>query len=142
MPKRLGRQTVALDMPAVILSHAAVGGKMEGGGPLSDYFDFLSEDSFFGEKSWEKAESAMQKTALTLALEKGGFTAQELDYVQAVDQSRLVHGVEVVVDGCHGDARHFQLGKEKDLVCRQMAVGLLQNVQNQLALLGHDLALR
>ena len=85
MPNRLGRQTIALDTPAVILSHAAVGGKMEGEGPLADHFDFLSEDSFFGEKSWEKAESAMQKTALTLALEKGGMTAQELDYVLAGD---------------------------------------------------------
>ncbi len=85
MPKRLGRQTVALDTPAIILSHAAVGGKMEGEGPLAGYFDHLSDDSFFGEKSWEKAESAMQKTALTLALEKGGITAQELDYVLAGD---------------------------------------------------------
>ena len=85
MPKRLGRQTVALDTPAVILSHAAVGGKMESEGPLGSYFDYLSEDSFFGEKSWEKAESAMQKTALSLALEKGGVTAQELDYILAGD---------------------------------------------------------
>ncbi len=85
MPKRLGRQTVALEVPAVILSNAAVGGKMEGEGPLRDYFDYLSDDSFFGEKSWEKAESAMQKAALRLALEKGGFTAEELDYVLAGD---------------------------------------------------------
>ena len=85
MSKRLGRQTVALDAGAVILSHAAVGGKMESEGPLSGCFDYLSDDSFFGEKSWEKAESAMQKTALTLALEKGGITAQELDYVLAGD---------------------------------------------------------
>ena len=48
MQKRLGRQTVALERPPVILSHAAVGGKQEGEGPLSGYFDHLSEDSFFG----------------------------------------------------------------------------------------------
>ena len=85
MQKRLGRQTVALEKPAVILSHAAVGGKMESEGPLRNYFDHLSQDSFFGEKSWEKAESAMQKTALSRALEKGGMTAKELDYVLAGD---------------------------------------------------------
>ena len=45
--------------------------------------------------------------------------------VQTVDQTRLVHGVEVVVDGCHGNAGHLQLGKKKDLVGGQMAVGLL-----------------
>ena len=59
MQKRLGRQTVALDTPVRILAHAAVGGKQEGEGPLGNYFDHLSEDSFFGEKTWEKAESAM-----------------------------------------------------------------------------------
>ena len=70
MHNRLGRQTVALERPSVILSHAAVGGRQEGDGPLSDYFDHLCEDSFFGEKTWEKAESAMQKMALSRALEK------------------------------------------------------------------------
>ena len=85
MQKRLGRQTVALEKPAFILSHAAVGGKMESEGPLGSYFDQLSQDSFFGEKSWEKAESAMQKTALSRALEKAGMTAEDLDYVLAGD---------------------------------------------------------
>ena len=85
MQKRLGRQTVALEQPAVILSHAAVGGKQEGEGPLADYFDHLCEDSFFGEETWEKAESAMQKMALSRALEKGGFSPGQMDYVLAGD---------------------------------------------------------
>ena len=71
MQKRLGRQTVALAEPVHILSHAAVGGKMESEGPLGHYFDHLCRDSFFGERTWEKAESAMQKIALSRALEKG-----------------------------------------------------------------------
>ena len=85
MQKRLGRQTVALEKPAVILSHAAVGGKQEGEGPLAEYFDHLCEDSFFGEETWEKAESAMQKLALSRALEKGGFSPGQMDYVLAGD---------------------------------------------------------
>ena len=85
MQKRLGRQTVALEQPAVILSHAAVGGKQEGEGPLAEYFDQLGEDSFFGEETWEKAESAMQKMALSRALEKGGFSPGQMDYVLAGD---------------------------------------------------------
>ena len=85
MQKRLGRQTVALEKPAIILSHAAVGGKQEGEGPLAEYFDHLCEDSFFGEKTWEKAESAMQKLALSRALEKGGFSPGQMDYVLAGD---------------------------------------------------------
>ena len=85
MQKRLGRQTVALEKPAIILSHAAVGGKQEGEGPLAEYFDHLCEDSFFGEETWEKAESAMQKLALSRALEKGGFSPGQMDYVLAGD---------------------------------------------------------
>lgn len=85
MQTRLGRQTVALEKPAVILSHAAVGGKQEGEGPLAPYFDQLCEDSFFGEKTWEKAESAMQKMALSRAMEKGGMSPGQLDYVLAGD---------------------------------------------------------
>lgn len=85
MQKRLGRQTVVLERPSVILSHAAVGGKQEGEGPLSAYFDHLCADSFFGEKTWEKAESAMQKLALSKALEKANLAAEDLDYILAGD---------------------------------------------------------
>ena len=85
MQKRLGRQTVALERPPVILSHAAVGGKQEGDGPLAHYFDHLCGDSFFGEKTWEKAESAMQKQALSSALEKASLSPEELDYILAGD---------------------------------------------------------
>ena len=85
MRTRLGRQTVALERPPVILSHAAVGGKQEGEGPLSGYFDHLSEDSFFGEKTWEKAESSMQKIALSMALEKASLAPEALDYIFAGD---------------------------------------------------------
>ena len=85
MQHRLGRQTVALENPAVILSHAAVGGRQEGEGPLSEYFDHLSGDSFFGEKTWEKAESAMQKQALSKALEKANLAVEDLDYILAGD---------------------------------------------------------
>jgi len=85
MNKRLGRQTVALARPPVIAARAAVGGRQESEGPLAAGFDILEQDSFFGEKTWEKAESAMQKLALGRAMEKAGVQAGELDYVLAGD---------------------------------------------------------
>ena len=66
--QRIGAQTVALSNPPSVLSYACVGGKFEGQGPLRDCFDILNEDSFFGEETWEKAESAMQKQALGKAI--------------------------------------------------------------------------
>ena len=58
--KHIGRQTVALASPPSIIGSAAVVGKKEGDGPLRDSFDYINEDSFFGESSWEKAESAIR----------------------------------------------------------------------------------
>ena len=85
MAKRLGRQTLALETPVHILARAAVGGRHEGEGPLGQYFDTISNDSFFGERTWEKGESTMQKRALKKALEKAGLDPAELDFVLAGD---------------------------------------------------------
>ena len=59
MAKRLGAQTVALERPVCIAAGAAVVGKKEGEGPLWERFDEISADSYFGQKSWEAAESVM-----------------------------------------------------------------------------------
>ncbi|MGO5050078.1 stage V sporulation protein AD [Dysosmobacter sp. Sow4_B12] len=83
--KRLGRRTVALSAPPSVLACACVGGKFEGQGPLGTCFDELGEDSFFGESTWEKAESAMQKRALSRALDKARLKAGDLDYILAGD---------------------------------------------------------
>ena len=85
MTKRIGKQTVQLQTPPVILSYAAVGGKKEGEGPLKRGFDFISEDSYFGEASWEKAESRMLKECFTLACDKAKLPPSSLDYVFAGD---------------------------------------------------------
>lgn len=85
MEKRIGTRTVQLGHPPAVLSFASVGGHMEGQGPLRDYFDELSEDQFWGEKTWERGESTMQRHALNKALEKGGLQAEDLDCVLAGD---------------------------------------------------------
>ena len=74
-------QTVTLTSPPSVLSCAAIGGKQEGQGPLGGYFDKIGEDSFFGEKTWEKAESAMQKTALHTALHKAGLKPKDIGFI-------------------------------------------------------------
>ena len=83
--KRMGRQTVALAHPPSVLSFANIGGKFEKEGPLSTYFDELCEDSFFGEETWEKAESAMQKRVLQRALDQARLKPKDVDYVLAGD---------------------------------------------------------
>lgn len=67
------------------MGFAAVDAKKEKEGPLADYFDYLSEDSSFGEKTWEKAETLMQKKAIELALQKGGIQKEQIDFLFAGD---------------------------------------------------------
>ena len=79
--KRLGRQTVSLPFCPAIISCANVVGAKEGAGPLKKYFDCVNEDSLFGQKTWEKAESQMQKLALQAAMEKAGIATSALSYI-------------------------------------------------------------
>ena len=83
--KRIGQRTIALSHPPSVLSFSNIGGKFEGQGPLGAYFDEICEDAFFGEKTWEKAESAMQKKVLQRALDQAHLTPGDLDYIFAGD---------------------------------------------------------
>ena len=85
MSKKLGAQTYALTHPPVVAGFGGVGGRKEGEGPLGRYFDYTSTDDTFGETTWEKAESAMQKQALTIALNRAGKQPGDLDYLLAGD---------------------------------------------------------
>ena len=85
MAVRIGSRTIQLNHVPSIVGFAAVGAKKEKEGPLADYFDYLSEDSSFGEKTWEKAETLMQKKAIELALQKGGIQKEQIDFLFAGD---------------------------------------------------------
>ncbi len=85
MAKRQGKYTLIMQNPPTVEAWAAIGGKKEGEGPVGPYFDYTSQDSLFGQKSWESAESAMQHKAMETALKKGGINSDALDYVFAGD---------------------------------------------------------
>lgn len=83
--KRIGKQTLEFDAPPSILSHAAIGGKKEAQGPLGADFDQTFEDTSLNTESWEKAEAQLQKEAVTLAVEKSGLSAEDMDFIFAGD---------------------------------------------------------
>ena len=85
MTERIGQRTLRFDQAPRILSHAAAVGKKEGAGPLGARFDFVAPDDRMGQKSWELAESELQKTAIRTALQKGGLSRDDLDLVLAGD---------------------------------------------------------
>ena len=85
MIKRIGKQTLALSDAPAVEGYAAVVGKKEGEGPLGKRFDLISEDSYFGEGSWEKAESHMLRQCFSLACDKAKLPPSELQYILAGD---------------------------------------------------------
>ena len=72
MGKRMGRYTVIMERKPAILGYAAICGKKESEGPLGAAFDLTYEDTTLGEKSWEKAESRLQKGNGKLCNEESG----------------------------------------------------------------------
>lgn len=85
MATRVGRYTIRLDQPPSVMGFASVVGKKEGEGPLADEFDQIQDDTTFGEKTWEKAESRMQNDTLNKALRKANITPGTVDIIFAGD---------------------------------------------------------
>jgi len=83
--KRLGKQTVYFENPPFIYETASTVGEKEGKGPLSEYFDVVLNDDYYGEDSWEKAESRLQKENAMLALKKAGLLPSDINYILAGD---------------------------------------------------------
>ena len=85
MSKHIGTQSIRFSSPPYFSAEAAVVGKKEGEGPLRERFDFISTDSYFGQKSWEKAESAMLKKCYETVLKKSGMKEDDIQYLLAGD---------------------------------------------------------
>ncbi|MGQ9556603.1 MAG: stage V sporulation protein AD [Desulfurispora sp.] len=84
-PKRMGLATVAFASPPVIISAAALAGPKEGQGPLASYMDKIIPDTYYGEKTWERAERKMLEEVLQLALAKAGLSPESIDFMLAGD---------------------------------------------------------
>lgn len=83
--QRIGKRTIIFDNKPSIIGYGSVVGKKEHEGPLSNEFDTYTTDSFFGEKSFEKAESKLQKIAVQTALKRAGISEKEVDNIFAGD---------------------------------------------------------
>ena len=82
---RIGKSVMTFPNAPSIVGFAAVGGKKEGEGPLGSNFDLLDDTNTFGEKTWEKSESRMQREAGARALAKAGLPEGGVDMVLAGD---------------------------------------------------------
>ena len=85
MAKRLGAQTVAFTRNVSVAAGASVAGRKEGEGPLRERFDEVGSDAYFGQKTWEKAESVMLRRCFDLLCEKARIAPAHLHFLLAGD---------------------------------------------------------
>ena len=83
--KKTGKQSYKISGTVSVEGFACIGGKKESEGPFGAKFVAITDDGYFGEKTWEKAESKMQKEAITKAVSKAGKSLSDIDVIFAGD---------------------------------------------------------
>lgn len=85
MIHRIGAHTIGFEEMPSIIGYGSVVGKKEFQGPLGKGFDKVFYDSYNGKKTYEEAESDLQFTAVSKALERAKIRASDVDYIFAGD---------------------------------------------------------
>ena len=83
--EKLGKQTIKFNNPPTITECASIVGPKESQGPLAKYFDQTLDDEFWGEKTWEKAESKIIKETVNTVINKSGISSDQIDCCFAGD---------------------------------------------------------
>ncbi len=83
--RRVGNRTFVFPTCPEIIGAAAVAGVKEGKGPQSEWFDLILQDDYYGEKTFEKAESKMLRSAFNMALSDAGMQKQSLELMLSGD---------------------------------------------------------
>ncbi|MBO4432989.1 MAG: stage V sporulation protein AD [Clostridia bacterium] len=124
MATRIGRSTVLFTNKPAVIGYGSVVGKKEFEGPLSNEFDLHDPDSRFGEKSFEKAESRMQKIAVETALRKCSKAENDIDVIfagdllnQCVGSSFGLRAMQIPFAGIYGACSTMTLGLILASVC-------------------------
>ena len=109
MGTRLWKQTISLDQKPVIQAWASIAGAKEGQGPLARYFDDIVEDEYFGERSFEKAESKFIRETFAKIMMKGKVSPEDIQYIfggdllnQCIAVSYGIRETEIPFYGLYG----------------------------------------
>ena len=62
-----GKQSVLFQEPVKIMSHACVGGKKEGEGPIGKHLDLIVDDPMFGKENWDSQFSNSKRRSNKLS---------------------------------------------------------------------------
>ena len=80
-----GKSSIQFEHPPIITSAASIVGQTEGEGPMASFFDRVEPDPTFGKKSWEEAESELQRQTVQKCLDKAGRQAADVNCLFAGD---------------------------------------------------------
>ena len=112
--EHIGEQTIKFNTPPTLLATASIVGPKESQGPMAKYFDQCIEDEFWGEKSWEKAESKFVKETVSSVILKSGISAANIDYCfagdllnQCISSSFGLRGLNIPFFGVFGACSTF-----------------------------------
>ncbi|PRR84353.1 stage V sporulation protein AD [Clostridium vincentii] len=75
-----GHQTWVFNSKPVIISSAAVGGPFEAKGALAEDFDYLHQDVWLGQDSFEKAEKKLLEQACETAISKANMKKEDVQF--------------------------------------------------------------
>ena len=117
MAERIGNRTIILNNKPSIIGYGSVVGKKEHEGPKGYEFDAYDNDCRFGEDSFEKAESRLQKIAVETALRKANLAETDIDLICAGDLLNQcigsffgLKGMEIPLIGLYGACSTMALG--------------------------------
>ncbi len=110
-------KTIIFENKPKIKSYASVVGKKEKEGPMSAEFDYAYSDDTFGQKSFEEAESQIQRLSIIAALKKGNLKPQDIDCIfagdllnQCIGSSFGLMDLEIPFVGLYGACSTMALG--------------------------------
>ncbi len=83
--KKAGKNTYIPSSAVTVGAWQAIVGQKEKEGPLGKYFDLYSNDEYFGQETYEKAEAQMQKEAMNRVFEKANLRDEDVDFIFAGD---------------------------------------------------------
>ena len=76
---------IRMPQPPSVLAWSSTVGKKEGEGPMRNCFDEIEQDSYFGQNTWEAAESELQRRTVIRLFEKAGCTEHDVGCLFAGD---------------------------------------------------------
>ena len=124
--EKIGKQTVKFDTPPTVLECSTIVGPKEGQGPLAKYFDQCLTDEFWGEETWEKAESKIIKETINSVVSKSGVASAEIDYCfagdllnQCISSSFGIRDSNIPFFGVFGACSTFVEGMSLAAICAE-----------------------